>query len=142
MTTSKVKRVESIKEWGQGDRLTMYHNLEMENGDKINIGKKSKLEVGSELNYEIFDTSQEFNKAKNVNPEFQQGGQQQAPRQNNDKTSDQILWSVCLKEATALYSTGEFTNVEAVTGDKISGATSVVITLTKSLFEQSKQELK
>ena len=73
MKTSKVKVVSEVKTWGEGDRKTYYHNLEMENGDKINIGKKKELTPGVELNYEIIgDLGQhEFTKAKSVNPEFQ-----------------------------------------------------------------------
>lgn len=72
MKTSKVSEVNEVKEWGDGDRKTFYHNLTMDNGDKINIGKKTQLTVGAELNYEITDTSgqHEFSKAKSVNPEF------------------------------------------------------------------------
>jgi len=62
MKTSKIKSVDSIKPWNE----IFYHNLTMENGDKINIGKKKEQQVGWELNYEITDTSQEWNKAKSV----------------------------------------------------------------------------
>ena len=34
---SKIKEVVSIKPWGEGANKTFYHNLVMENGDKINI---------------------------------------------------------------------------------------------------------
>ena len=34
----------------------------MENGDKIDIGKQSKMEIGTDMNYEIFDTQYEFHK--------------------------------------------------------------------------------
>ena len=71
MKTSKVKTIQEVKEWGEGDRKTYYHNLEMDNGDKINIGKKARLEVGAELHYEIIgDEQHEYRKAKTVNPEF------------------------------------------------------------------------
>lgn len=71
MKTSKVKAIESIKEWGDGDRKTFYHNLEMDNGDKINLGKKKELEIGAELTYEITgDEQHEYRKAKTINPEF------------------------------------------------------------------------
>lgn len=73
MKTSRVKEVNDVKEWGEGDRKTYYHNLTLDNGDRINIGKKSQLQVGTELHYEITDTSgqQEFAKAKSVNPDYQ-----------------------------------------------------------------------
>lgn len=66
MVKSKVKEVVSVKEWGQEPNVIQYHCLVMDNGDKINIGKKKVLAVGDELSYEIVDTSQEYNKAKNV----------------------------------------------------------------------------
>ena len=54
MKTSKIKTVVSIKPH-QTEKYgtTFYHNLEMENGDKINIGKKKEQKVGWELTYEI-----------------------------------------------------------------------------------------
>ena len=69
--TSKVKGIFDCKPWGQGDRLTYYHNLEMENGDKINIGKKKELNQGDEITYEIIgDIGQhEFTKAKSAKKE-------------------------------------------------------------------------
>ena len=62
--TSKIKKVESAKPYAGKHGTTIYHNLEMENGDKINIGKKSEQKVGWELTYEIIDEGQEYNKAK------------------------------------------------------------------------------
>ena len=72
MKTAKVTEVNEVKEWGDGDRKTFYHNLTLDNGDKINLGKKARLQVGTELNYEITDTTgqHEFSKAKSVNPEY------------------------------------------------------------------------
>jgi len=70
MTTSKIKEINHIKPWN-GDKGTIYyHNLVMENGDKINIGKAKEQQIGWELTYEITgDTQQEFRKAKAVQPE-------------------------------------------------------------------------
>jgi len=71
MKTSKIKTVVSIKPH-QTEKygITFYHNLEMENGDKINIGKKKEQKVGWELTYEIEEQGQhEYNKAKAVAPE-------------------------------------------------------------------------
>lgn len=63
MKTSKVAEVVGTKPWND----VTYHNLVMENGDKINIGKKKLLAVGDELNYEITgDGQQEYDKAKSV----------------------------------------------------------------------------
>ena len=63
---SKVKAIQSVKEWAGNNGTVYYHNLEMENGDKINIGKKKQLAVGDELSYEITDQdgASEYHKAK------------------------------------------------------------------------------
>ena len=65
MITSKVKKVVSTKPYTNAHGTTIYHLLEMENGDKINIGKKKELQEGWEITYEIIETGQqEYNKAK------------------------------------------------------------------------------
>ena len=62
--TSKIKTVVQCKFHQSSGNY--YHNLEMENGDKINIGKKKQQSVGWELTYEIVDEGQEYNKAKSA----------------------------------------------------------------------------
>ena len=70
MTTSKVKTIKSCDGDGVKWNGTYFHNLEMDNGDKINIGKKKEVQVGWELTYEIIETGQqEYQKAKAVKPE-------------------------------------------------------------------------
>lgn len=69
--TSKIKTVVSSKPFTNNYGTTIYHNLEMENGDKISIGKKTEQKVGWELTYEITDEGQEYNKAKSVKKEEQ-----------------------------------------------------------------------
>jgi len=73
MTKSKVEKIVEIKPWTGSNGTVHYHSLVMDNGDKINIGKKKELAIGEELCYEIVDSGQEYNKAKTINPEFQQG---------------------------------------------------------------------
>ena len=72
MKTSKIKEVKRVSE-PYGKFNTLYHHLVMENGDKIDIGKNKKQEVGMELTYEITgDIGQhQFTKAKSVNPNWQ-----------------------------------------------------------------------
>ena len=72
MKTSKIKEVKRVSE-PYGKFNTLYHHLVMENGDKIDIGKNKKQEVGMELTYEITgDVGQHpFTKAKSVNPNWQ-----------------------------------------------------------------------
>jgi len=77
MITSKIKEVVSVKPHENSYGITLYHSLLMENGDKINIGKKKEQLVGWELTYEIVEKGQqEYNKAKAVAPEnFKSNGQ-------------------------------------------------------------------
>lgn len=68
--TSKVKEVVNVKPYTNNYGTTHYHLLVMENGDKINIGKKKELQVGWEITYEIIEEGQqEYNKAKSAQPE-------------------------------------------------------------------------
>lgn len=72
MKTSRVKVVASVKDWNSPNGVIKYHMVELENGDKINIGKKKELQVGDEITYEIIgDLGQhEYTKAKSVKKEF------------------------------------------------------------------------
>lgn len=67
--TSKIKTVVKTKPFTNNYGTTIYHDLLMENGDKIQIGKKSEQKPGWELSYEILDEGQEYNKAKSIKPE-------------------------------------------------------------------------
>lgn len=104
---STVIEVESIKPWGEGQKKTFYHNLVMENGDKINIGKKTELAAGAELSYEIVEVGQqEYCKAKTYNPDFNQNGG--APRPSNNQiatkqSSTSPNASFCLAYAKDVY---------------------------------------
>lgn len=100
MKTSKIDTIHEVKEWNGSNGTVFYHSLIMDNNDKINIGKKSLLQLGNELTYEIIDTSQEYNKAKSVNPDFQNNNQ--ASKQSSSgglNVSDSILYQSQLKAA-------------------------------------------
>ena len=73
MKTSKVKLIQDTKEWNGGNGTVYYHNLELENGDKINIGKKKQLQIGDEITYEITgdEGQHEYTKAKSVQKQEQ-----------------------------------------------------------------------
>ena len=72
---SKIKEVVEIKEHNNDYGTTYYHNLVLENGDMINIGRKHKMSVGDTLdNYEIIGEGHDYNKAKIVNPEYSGAG--------------------------------------------------------------------
>lgn len=85
MKTSKIKEVVSAKPHHSGN---IYHNLVMENGDKINIGKRKAQQVGWELTYEITDTQQEYNKAKSVQPQNDSGTYSGNELKNDPPTND------------------------------------------------------
>ena len=76
MITSKIKKVVSVSE-PYGKYNVLYHKLEMDNEDKIDIGKQKEQQVGWELTYEIVEEGQqEFDKAKAVSPDkFKSNGQ-------------------------------------------------------------------
>lgn len=75
--TSKIKEVVRTKDYTNTHGTIIYHDLIMENGDKIQIGKKALQKVGYELSYEITDEGHEYNKAKAIKPEEVSGGQVQ-----------------------------------------------------------------
>lgn len=66
MKTAKVTKVVSVNEWTGGNGTIFYCHCEMDNGDKIDIGKKKVVEVGQELDYEVVSTQHEYHKAKSV----------------------------------------------------------------------------
>lgn len=78
--TSTIKNIASAKVWGEGQKQTTYYDLEMDNGDKINIGKKITLLNGNELSYEILEVGQqEYCKAKAWNPDYDNSSQSPKP---------------------------------------------------------------
>jgi len=102
MKTSKIKTVVSIKpHQTQKYGTTFYHNLEMENGDKINIGKKKEQKVGWELTYEIEEQGQhEYNKAKAVAPEsFNKSNNYTPSNSSNDDRQLLIVKQSSIKAA-------------------------------------------
>lgn len=102
MTTSKIKEIVEVTEHTNDYGVTYYHNLVMQNGDKINIGKKKKQLPSWELTYEITgDESEMFRKAKAVQKE-----EGDYPAKNDSKTfkadpvkQASIELQVCLKES-------------------------------------------
>jgi len=97
MKTSKIKTVVNVSE-PYGKFNTLYHNLEMENGDKINIGKAKTQLVGWELTYEIVEEGQqEFNKAKAVQKEYPSNFNTQSTKPDN--VQDLIVKQSSLKAA-------------------------------------------
>jgi len=114
MKTSKIKTVVNVSE-PYGKFNTLYHNLEMENGDKINIGKVKLQQVGWELIYEITEQGQqEFNKAKSVQKEYPSNFNTQSTKPDN--VQDLIVKQSSLKAAV------EFCNKECTVEHIIANA--------------------
>ncbi len=98
MKTSRIKNVVSVKPHTNNYGTTYYHNLEMENGDKINLGKKKEQQIGWELTYEIIEEGQqEFNKAKAVAPEGFKSGGFKGSFKSNDNRQESIIRQSTLK---------------------------------------------
>jgi hypothetical protein len=117
---SKIKKVVSKKPHTNNYGTTIYHNLEMENGDKINIGKKKEQQIGWELNYEIVETGQqEYNKAQTIKEDNFTSNNPGGGTKTYQKSDvqDDILYQVCLKEATNIISFDGWNNNESA-GDK------------------------
>lgn len=119
MKTSKIKTVVNSKEWSNNGKTIIYHNLEMENGDKINIGKVKLQQVGWELTYEVTEQGQqEFNKAKAVQKE-QQAYTQNKPTTTTTRTVD--VQDLIVKQSS-LKASVEFCNKECTVEHIIANA--------------------
>lgn len=75
--TAKITRTVFVSEWSGPSGQVYYHEIELSNGDKGQIGSKekmpAKLNPGSELTYTIEETAR-GNKIKAVSTPGQQGG--------------------------------------------------------------------
>lgn len=75
--TSKITRTVFVSEWSGPSGQVYYHEIELANGDKGQIGSKekmpAKLNPGSDLTYTIEETAR-GNKIKAVAAQGQQGG--------------------------------------------------------------------
>lgn len=81
--TAKIKEVVRTKDYTNSFGTTIYHDLIMDNGDKIQMGKKKLQQVGWELSYEIVDEqSGEFMKSKSIKPEEVPGSQSNSQSNN------------------------------------------------------------
>ena len=103
--TSKIKEVFNISE-PFGQYGTLYHKLVMENGDKIDIGKNAKQEVGTELSYNIVgDVGQHpFTKAKSANPNWQGNSSPKSSGGTSNQTGEQIARMNCVTNSLTFCS--------------------------------------
>lgn len=114
MITSKIKSIDRVTILEGQHGTTFYHNLQMENGDKINIGKKKEQSIGWELTYEFTQDKgeREYTKAKAVQP------MPQTFSKPLSKDNDSIVRQVAFKgvieligrDKIALNDAEEFTN--------------------------------
>ena len=68
---STVYKVNNVKEYNGRNGLIYYHNLTLDNGDKINIGKKSKLAQTFNVSYVLKEEpgQHEFTPARSASRE-------------------------------------------------------------------------
>ena len=98
--TSKITRVNKVNPWQGQNGTTFYCQVELENGDKIEIGKKKEQQVGWSITYEIIDTQQEYNKAKPVQPE---NGFSGGNRQGNNDNLKGVKIGHAITNAVSMY---------------------------------------
>ena len=118
--TSKIKEIKSIGDpWGQ--LKIMYHKLIMENGDKLDIGKLEKQEVGSELTYYFTGDlgQQEYTKAKTPSKSQIEGKTYNSNTQSSTKNNntDLTITRLALIKAAASYHAGRNTTGDDVLAD-------------------------
>lgn len=102
--TAKIKEVVRTKDYTGNHGTTIYHDLIMDNGDKINIGKKTLQKVGWELSYEIVDEqSGEFMKSKSIKPEEVNGQSNYTPSSSGLNVQNLIVAQSCISSACVLH---------------------------------------
>lgn len=103
--TAKIKEVVRTKDYTGNHGTTIYHDLIMDNGDKINIGKKTLQKVGWKLSYEIVDEqSGEFMKSKSIKPEEVTGNTQvNTPSNSGLNVQNLIVAQSCISSACVLH---------------------------------------
>ncbi len=102
--TSKILEVRNVSTWNGPNGTVYYHHLVMDNGDKIDIGKKSELKTGWEVTYSITGDpgQQEFTKAKS---EKKEGGNffQNKNKPMNGKSSQASFALAYAKDYAGFY---------------------------------------
>ena len=114
--TSKVKAVNLVKEWQNSFGVTYYCQCEMDNGDKIEIGKAKPVQQGWELTYKIVgdESQQQWVKAKSeMKQEVNNKNSTSQVITNNQFKADPIKQKsielqCCLKEAINFHNLNGF----------------------------------
>jgi hypothetical protein len=131
MKKSKVATIINVKPWNGQNGTVYYHDLLMENGDRINIGKKSELAINEELEYEIIETKEqakgEFLKAKTPKKDFpaNKGGNSYS---KDPITQFYIIAQSCQDRAVKVLTVEAEANEVGVDVAKIEGVTRSLMT--------------
>lgn len=92
--TSKIQQVVNYKEYTTNNYgTTIYHNLILENGDKINIGKKKIQQVGWELTYEIIGDKKPDGTFQQEYPKAKPAQKDEFSQSNNNSNNSNTVYS-------------------------------------------------
>lgn len=81
-TTAKVKSIAEPKEWNWPNGIVYYLTMDMDNGDTVNIGKKSStaFSIGDEIKYEVISEERGVKKIKEVKEEYKKNAGNYTPK--------------------------------------------------------------
>ena len=143
--TSKIRLIDLVKEHSNSHGKIYYHNLQMENGDKINIGKKNLQEKGWELTYEIIGEKKDDGTYQEIYPraKYAQKEQFNKPNKYSQKSSGYDTKGVevghAINNAVNMICAGvSFDNVdpEMPSGKKIKAYARNILLISKQLKEE------
>jgi len=127
--TAKVAQVVSTKPFNGSHGTIIYNNLVLDNGDKINIGKKTEMQVGWEISYSLTggdDGQQEYKRAKAEKKPDAPQNNNNAGGQGRQFTADpkkqaSIERQTALKEANLFHATHGFktSELESMLGELV-----------------------
>ena len=80
--TSKILSIDKVNEYTNSYGKTFYHNLQMENGDNINIGKKKTQQIGWEITYEIVGDKKDDGTYQEIYPKAKSAQKEQFNKPN------------------------------------------------------------
>ena len=95
--TATITQIDGVKPWEGNSGTVYYHNLQLDNGDKINIGKKQEVKVGWDITYSLTNTEVDgYIKAKSERPT--EASNYAKPETPEEKTTS-IIKQTCIKAA-------------------------------------------
>ena len=143
--TSKILSVDKVNEYTNSYGTTFYHNIQMENGDKINIGKKKTQQIGWEITYEIIGDQKEDGTYQEIYPKAKsvQKDQFNKPNTYSQKSSGYDTKGVevghAINNAVNMICAGvSFDNVDPdmPSGKKIKAYARNILLISKQLKEE------